>query len=105
MKFRIDRDMLLTELGLLAEIVEPKNALATFNHLLVEAAGDEITLTANSLANSLQCRVDAEVVIEGRACLPARKLFEIVRQLPKEPITFSSDETSAAVRCGGSRFK
>ncbi len=104
-EIHIGRNNLLAELGLLAEIIEPKGLLPAFNYLLIEAAGDRVVLRAASLNNTLQCEVEANVLEQGSVCLPARKLYEIVRQLPSETILISGDESSVTLRCGGSRFK
>ncbi|MGH9936735.1 MAG: DNA polymerase III subunit beta, partial [Blastocatellia bacterium] len=91
--------------SLLAEVVEPKSLLPSFNYLLIEAARGRVILRTAGLNNTLQCEIGAEVIEAGRVCLPARKLHEIVRQLPSETITFSGDEPSATLKCGASRFK
>jgi len=104
-KIQIARNALLAELSLLAEVVEPKSLLRSFNYLLVEAARGRVILRTASLNNTLQCQVGADMIVAGRVCLPARKLYEIVRQLPSETITISGDEHYATLKCGASRFK
>jgi DNA polymerase III subunit beta len=104
-KIQTTRNELLTELNLLAEVVEPKNLLPAFNYLLIEGAGSRVILRAASLNNTLQCEIDVDVIEAGRVCLPARKLYEIVRQLPPETVTISGNEQSATLKCGASRFK
>ena len=104
-KIQIIRNALLAELSLLAEVVEPKSLLPSFNYLLIEAARGRVILRTAGLNNTLQCEIGAEVIEAGGVCLPARKLHEIVRQLPSETITFSGDERSATLKCGASRFK
>jgi len=104
-KIQITRSALLAELSLLAEVVEPKSLLPSFNYLLIEAARGRVILRTAGLNNTLQCEISAEVIEAGGVCLPARKLHEIVRQLPSETITISGDERSATLKCGASRFK
>jgi DNA polymerase-3 subunit beta len=104
-KIQTTRNDLLTELSLLAEVVEPKNLLPAFNYLLIEGAGRRAMLRAASLNSTLLCEISADVIEAGRVCLPARKLYEIVRQLPPETITISGNEQSATLKCGSSRFK
>lgn len=105
MKFQIDRDVLLAELVLLAEVAEPKATFAAYHYLLLQAESNQLMLSACGFNNSLCCQVEAIVVTNGRACLPARKLYEIVRQLPKETIHFSATAESVTVKCNGSRFR
>jgi DNA polymerase-3 subunit beta len=104
-KIQTTRNDLLTELSLLAEIVEPKNLLPAFNYLLIEGVGSRVILRAASLNNRLQCETGADVIDAGRICLPARKIYEIVRQLPPETIVIGGNEQSATLKCGASRLK
>lgn len=99
-KIHIARNDLLAELSLPAEIVEPKSLLPTLSYLLIEAARDRLILRAASLNNTLQCEIGADVIEPGAVCLPARKFYEIVRQLPPEIIAISGDERSASLKSG-----
>lgn len=105
MKFQIERDVLLKELALLVEVIEAKSMLATPASLLLEAADHQLALSAHGFSNSLCCQIEALVSLEGRVCLPVRKLFDIVRQLPKEPIHFSATTEGVTMKCNGSRFR
>lgn len=104
-KIQIPRNTLLAELNLLADIIEPKSLKPAFNYLLIEAAHDRVIFRAAGLYNTLQCEAGADVIEAGGVWLPARKLCEIVRQLPSETITITGDEHSATLKCGGGRFK
>jgi DNA polymerase-3 subunit beta len=104
-KIQIARNALLAELSLLAEVVEPKGLMPSLNYLLIEAARNRVILRAASLNNTLQCEIGADVIEAGGVCLPARKFYEIVRQLPPETLTISGNEHSATLKCGASRFK
>jgi len=105
LKIQIHRDAFLAELELLAEVVEPKNRLLAYSHLRMEAAGDRVILQAAGFKNALQCEAEALVLEEGVLCLPARKLREILRQLPSEMLTLNGDGSIAALQWGNSRFK
>lgn len=105
MKFQIERDVLLAELALLAEVVEPNAAFSACHSLLLEAAGNQLTLSAFGASNHLRCQTEAAVIAKGRACLPARKLFAIVRQLPKALIHFSATAENVTMKCNDSRFR
>jgi len=105
LKIQIHRDAFLAELELLAEIVEPKNTLLAYSHLRIEAAGDRVVLQAAGFKSALHCEAEALVLEEGVLCLPARKLFDILRQLPRETLTLSGDGSIAMLQWGASRFK
>ena len=105
LKIQIHRDVLLIELELLAEIVEPKNTLLAYSHLRMEATGDRVILQAAGFRNALQCEAEALVLEEGVLCLPARKLLDILRQLPCEHLTLGGDSGVATLQSGSSQFR
>lgn len=104
-KLSVARNALRTELDLLAEVVEAKQAYPLFSHLLLEARSDRLRLRGVGLCNTLQCNVEAEVQQTGSFCLPAKKLADIVRHLPTATIDFTSNAEAATLKCGDSRFK
>ncbi|MBS1808805.1 MAG: DNA polymerase III subunit beta [Acidobacteria bacterium] len=104
-KLSVTRNALRTELDLLAEVVEAKQAYRLFSHLLLEARADRLRLRGVGLYNTLQCDVDAEVQQIGSVCLPAKKLAEIIRHLPAATIDLTSNAEAATLKCGDSRFK
>lgn len=104
-KLSITRNALRTELDLLTEVVEAKQAYPLFSHLLLEAHTDRLRLRGVGLFNTLQCDVEAEVQQTGSFCLPAKKLADIVRHLPAATIDLTSNAEAATLKCGNSRFK
>jgi DNA polymerase-3 subunit beta len=65
-----------------------------------------IRLTGTDLDVSLKSECSADVVEPGVVCLPARKLFEIVRSLPDEsPVVIEGTEERVTLVCGRSRFR
>lgn len=101
----LDRKALCAELELLAEIVETKNLLPIYSHLLIEASGNRVILKAAGFTNMLRCEIEADVREEGAICLPARKLHEIARHLPGETLILRGETNAATLRCGDSRFR
>ncbi len=79
----LTRAALRPELELLTEVIEPKNAIASQQNLLLEAftSSARIRLRAVGRLNTLQCDILADVQRTGTLCLPARRLAEIVRHL------------------------
>lgn len=104
-KLSITRNSLRTELDLLADIVEAKQAYPLFSHLLLETRTDRVRLRTIGLYNTLQCDVEADVQQTGSLCLPAKKLADIVRHLPATMIDLTSNAETAMIKCGESRFK
>jgi DNA polymerase-3 subunit beta len=98
MKFTITRDHL--QEGLVAV------AAAVLSNLLVEAGKDGLRLSGTDLDIAVSTTIPASVDQEGAITLPAKKLVEIVRELPSAGIRISgSGEQRVSLECGKSRFK
>jgi DNA polymerase III subunit beta len=109
MHFKINRSLFLHELNFLQGAVEKKATVPILGCLLVEARGGGLTLKATDLDVSVVALCEAEVRAEGSACLPARKLVEIIKSLPNDEVEIKSGgadgQWQTAVACRQSRFK
>lgn len=106
MKFTITREKLHEGLGLVAASVPSKTTLPVLANILVEASKDGLKLSGTDLDISVSTTIPASVDQEGATTLPARKLVEIVKELPNAAIRMtSSGEQRATIECGKSKFK
>jgi len=106
MKFTITRERLQEGLLAVANAVPTKTTLPVLSNILVEAVPDGIRLSGTDLDIAVSTVVPAEVDTEGSVTLPARKLVEIVRELPSAAIRVtSSGEQRVTLECGRARFK
>lgn len=92
MEFHIQKSKLQDEIGRLSGIVEKKSPIPILEHALIQSNGMSIKLAATDLDITMftECPVDF-MSGEGSLCVPARKLFDIVRVLPDGPIKIISD--------------
>ena len=106
MKFTITREQLQEGLVAVAASVPAKTTLPVLANILLEATGDGIRLSGTDLDIAVSTTVSASVDQEGAITLPARKLVEIVRELPSAAIRItSSGEQRVSIECGRSKFK
>jgi len=106
MKFTITRERLQEGLLAVANAVPSKTTLPVLANILVEALEDGIRLSGTDLDIAVSTVVPAEVDAEGAVTLPARKLVEIVRELPSAAIRVAvAGEQRVNLECGRSRFK
>lgn len=106
MKFTITRERLHEGLTAVAASVPTKTTLPVLSNILLEASGDGIRLAGTDLDTAVSTAVPAEVDEDGAVTLPARKLVEIVRELPSAAIRVTtSGEQRVNLECGRSRFK
>ena len=106
MKLTITREQLQEGLVAVAASVPAKTTLPILSNILLEATKDGIRLSGTDLDISVSTTVSASVDQEGAITLPARKLVEIVRELPSAAIRLTaSGEQRVTIECGRSRFK
>lgn len=83
MEFTVSKADLVRELSLSQGVVEKKTTIPILSNVLLEAAGDRVTLTATDLELGIRCFCPARVKKEGAGTVPARKLLDYVRLLPE----------------------
>ncbi len=106
MKLTITREQLQEGLVAVAASVPAKTTLPILSNILLEATRDGIRLSGTDLDIAVSTTVPASVDQEGAITLPARKLVEIVRELPSAAIRLTaSGEQRVTIECGRSRFR
>lgn len=84
--FEIDRESLLKALQRVQSVVDKKNTIPILSHLLIEATEDHLIFTATDLEVGLRISYPAKVSKPGKVAVPAKSLYEIVRELPMDSI-------------------
>ncbi|PKL93718.1 MAG: DNA polymerase III subunit beta, partial [Gemmatimonadetes bacterium HGW-Gemmatimonadetes-1] len=103
MKFTITREQLHEGLSAVAAAVPPKTTLPVLANILLEATKDGLKLSGTDLDIAVGTTVPASVDQEGAITLPARKLVELVRELPSAGIRFTTQgEQRVTIECGRS---
>jgi DNA polymerase-3 subunit beta len=106
MKFTITRERLHEGLAAVAASVPSKTTLPVLSNILVEATSDGVRLSGTDLDIAVSTMVPAEVDQEGAVTIPAKKLLEIVRELPSAAIRIAgTGEQRVNLECGRSKFK
>lgn len=106
MKFVISKEELLDLIGTIQNVVAQKATIPILSNVLVEAANDELIFTATDLTVGIRCFTDAKILKEGATTLPARRFFQLVRELPAVNIEITSNgQDIAQIVAGASRFK
>ncbi len=95
---------LLKELQLFQGIVERKNTIPILANVLIEAKGETMRMAATDLEVGLRAECKASIAKAGALTLPAKKLFEIVKELPDTDIRIEEDK-HGAVKVAADRFE
>lgn len=82
--FEMDREGLVRVLQRVQSVVDRKNTIPILSHLLIEITKDEVVVSATDLEVGIRLKVPAKVIKPGKVAVPAKSLYEIVRELPAD---------------------
>jgi DNA polymerase-3 subunit beta len=106
MKFHIQREALSSLIGKIQGVVPSKAVIPILANVLIEAKDYQIIVTTTDLTVSLRSSLEATVIEEGSIALPARRFFQLIRELKAPEIKFETDSNNIAiVTSGSSHFK
>jgi DNA polymerase-3 subunit beta len=106
MKVILSKLDLLSLIGKIQNIVSPKPTLPILANILIEARDDELVISATDMTVSMRAYLEAKVLEEGAITLPARRFFQLIRELtaPQLELHCTSPEV-AFINAGSSHFK
>ncbi len=105
MKFTITRQNLHNGLAAVSASIPSKTTLPVLSNILFEAREDGVWMSGTDLDVAVRVRVPADVSEAGSLTAPGKKLQEITRELPDEPVDVSTRGDQIELRCGRSHFK
>ncbi|MEM9237101.1 MAG: DNA polymerase III subunit beta [Verrucomicrobiota bacterium] len=106
MKFSISKEALLDGLQKVQHVVSTRTTLPILSNVLLVAEDGKLTLTTTDLDVGMTGAVEAKVDKPGATTLPAKKLVNIIRELPASEVEISVDAKNvASIKCGPSFFK
>jgi DNA polymerase-3 subunit beta len=106
MKLRIARDEFLMGLQRVQGVVEKRHTMPILSNILLEAKSDGVEIIATDLELGLRGLYKASVQEAGSITLSARKLYEILKELPDGDIELTVGANQwATIQSGKSQFK
>ncbi|MBI4683358.1 MAG: DNA polymerase III subunit beta [Nitrospirae bacterium] len=104
MKLKIQKEAIQNALQSIQGIVDKKTTMPILSNFLLKV-GQTASLMATDLDIALKGPLKAEILEQGALCIPARKLFEIAREVEGELLLESQDNNWVKVTSGKSTFK
>jgi DNA polymerase-3 subunit beta len=106
MEIKAKRGDLLATLYWAQSIVERRNTMPILANALIDAQKEKIQLAATDLEVGVRGVVDGEVVKPGTLTVNAKKLYEIIREIPTEQVQLKRLENDwVEIKSGKSIFK
>ena len=106
MKARVSTPHLVTLISRIQSAVPSKPAIPILGNILIEAKGGELVVSATDLTVSMKAHAAAEVSEEGAITLPAKRFFQLVREITTSHIEIDCGAGEIAnIRAGTAKFR
>ena len=106
MKLTIKKEEILKGLQRIQGVVEKKNTMPILSNMLLIADNGGVEIIATDLEIGLRGRYAAVVEKPGAVTVSAKKMYEIMRELPAEDIQIKVDDNNwVKIQTGHSQFK
>ena len=103
MKFSCEKALLQNAISTTARAVAVKTSIPALEGILLEAE-DGLRLTGYNLETGIRTTFPADIQKSGTLVLSARLFGEIIRKLPDDIVTFSTENLMVDITCGMSKF-
>lgn len=106
MKLILEKEKFLQALQTVNNIISNRTTLPVLGNFLLKAADNTVTLSATDLDTGIRTNLEAKTEKQGSITLPARKMLNIVRELPAAELTLEIDnKNQATIKSGTALFK
>lgn len=106
MKFTTPQTTLAGAVDRVLNVVPQKTTMPVLGHILLEAEGSQVKITATDLDLSICTTIEATVAKEGSVTLPAKRFSEIVRQLDSNAdVNLDVNKANALITAGRANFR
>ena len=105
MEFKIKREEFLKSLSWTQSVVERKTTMPILSHVLLSAQESKIEMTATDLEVGVRIQTECAVSKTGKLCVPAKNLYEIIRETPVSSQHHNARAALSAKRSHGRRRK
>ncbi|HPE38563.1 MAG TPA: DNA polymerase III subunit beta [Bacillota bacterium] len=105
MKFLCSRDSLLEAISIVQKAVSTRSTLPILDGILIEVNSDGMKLTGYDLETGIEAVVDADIVDHGSIVIPSKLFGDIIRKLPDDEVSITSDDRlMISIVSGSSNF-
>lgn len=95
MKFNVQGRELLNRLSAVSKVLGSKNALSIFDNFLLSVEGNTLTITGSDQETVLVSSLEImDVEGEGKFCINAKRLIEMVKEVAAQPLSFEINEST-----------
>ncbi|MDX1652488.1 MAG: DNA polymerase III subunit beta [Brumimicrobium sp.] len=89
MNFVVSSSSLLRHLQTVSGVLTTSNTLPILDNFLFEIGDGSLTVSASDLETTMKTSFDVEAKENGKICMPAKLLLDVLKNLPDQPLTFT----------------
>ena len=105
MKLVFTKSNLNKAVGIVMKAVPTRTTMNILDCILIDATTNEIKFTGNDMELGIETIVEGEIIEKGKIAIDAKLFSEIVRKLPDNDITLTTDSNNnALITCEKSKF-
>ena len=105
MKLVFTKSNLNKAVGIVMKAVPTRTTMNILGCILIDATTNEIKFTGNDMELGIETIVEGEIIEKGKVAIDAKLFSEIVRKLPDNDITLTTDSNNnALITCEKSKF-
>lgn len=98
MKFTVEGKTFQQKLTAVSKVINAKNALAILDNFLLKIEGDQLSITGSDQENVLVAFMTvAESDGDGEFAVSAKRLLEITKEIPNQPLVFTVNEQTLEI--------
>ena len=105
MKLVFTKSNLNKAVGIVMKAVPTRTTMNILECILIDATTNEIKFTGNDMELGIETIVEGEIIEKGKIAIDAKLFSEIIRKLPDNDITLTTDSNNnALITCEKSKF-
>lgn len=105
MKFSLPKSRLTNYLQHILQVVPSKSTLPILTNILIEALENKLKISATDLDVSITATMECKVSRKGSASLPAKILFDIIKEVPESEIVFETTGSRMEIKIPNGTYK
>jgi len=89
MKIKTEKGSLLKAVQVLQSVISAKATLPILSNFLIETQKGRVRMVATDLDVGIALNIAVEIIEEGSITVPAKRFFDIIRDLPEGPVNIT----------------
>ncbi len=106
MQFTVSQNQIFKAISLIQGIVEKKRTLPILSNVLLQTNDNKLQISATDLEIGIKIECSAEIEKNGKITVPAKKIFEIIKEISSPEINIKTNNDSwIEIISGNATFK